>query len=338
VDVDAVTVYYFPLWFNAGFFYSPALAATITARLGEFDVAVLDGLWDHAMGPASRACIRAGVPYIMPLRGQLLPWALAQKYWKKRLYLGLFGRRFLNGAAALHCTDESEALAAARLGLKAPTFVVPNGVDATRFAVLPRRGGLRHRWGIPDEALLLLFIGRLHPQKRPDIAVECLAAAQSLHPGVHLGIAGPDEKGLSASLKAQAEGLGCAARLHLLGLLPRDEILQALADADLMLMPSDHQESFGMAAVEAMAAGVPVLVSDGVPVGRWAQEAGAGRVVPCGGQGFAQATCDLLSAPARLARMGEQGRRLVKERFDLPAVAGQMLAQFQAIAATGQPQ
>jgi len=337
VDVDGLEVWYFPLAVKGSFFYSPALARACSARMADFDLAVLEALWGHALGPAVAACNRARVPYIVPLRGQLLPWALRQKYLKKRVYLALLGRRYLNGAAALYCTAPLEAEAAARLGFRARTFVVPNGVDASRFAVLPTRGPLRRRFRIPDDASMLLFMGRLHPQKRPDIAIESLAAAQSLPFEVHLGIAGPDEKGLSALLQAQAQRLGCADRLHMLGLLSGDEILQALADADLLLMPSDHQESFGMAAVEAMAAGVAVLVSDGVPVGRWAQEAGAGRMVPCRGQDFARETCDLLSNPARLARMGEQGKRLVMERFDLPVVARQMLAQFQAIAATGKP-
>jgi glycosyltransferase involved in cell wall biosynthesis len=120
-------------------------------------------------------------------------------------------------------------------------------------------------------------------------------------------------------------------------LLQGEKILQALADADLLLMPSAIQESFGMSALEALAAGVPILTSEGIPIGRWAEEAGAGLVVPCRSQDFARATRDLLSQPAQLQKMGERGRRLVKERFDLPVVARQMLAQFKAIITTGKP-
>ncbi len=337
VPVEGVTVWYFPLALNGSFFYSPALAATCRKRMGDFDLSVLEGLWAHAMAPAAAACRKARIPYVHPLRGQLQPWALKQKQWKKRLFLALRGRRCLDGAAALHCTDAREAEAAAPLGLKAPCIVVPNGLDVSRFANLPGRGALRRRLGIPDHAILLLFLGRLHRQKRPDIAVAALAAAQTLPTEVHLGLVGPDEGSLTPSLLAQAEDLGCPARLHCLGLMEGTDILQALADADLLLMPSDHQESFGRAALEAMAAGVPILVSEGVPVGRWAEAAGAGRMVPCSAEAFAEAVRDLLAKPELLESMGQKGRTLVKERFDIRVVASQMLAQFEAIINTGKP-
>ena len=338
LDVDGVTVRYFPLAIGGKFYYSPSLAAASASMMAGTDLVVLEGLWAHAVGPVARACLRAQVPYVMPLRGQLLPWSLRQKNWKKRLYLALRGRPILNKAAALHCTDHNEAEAAASLGLGAPTFIVPNGVDASRFSLLPERGALRQRFGIPMDGGVLLFLGRLHQKKRPDIAVEALAAAQDLPEEVHLVVAGPDEEGIASTLLAQAQRLGCTQRLHIIGLLRGDEVLQALVDADLMLMPSEPEsENFGMSALEAMAAGVPVLVSEGVPVGRWAQEAGAGLMTPCTGRDFAQETRELLLHPAQLQKMGEKGRRLVKERYDLPVVALQMLAQFQAIITTGRP-
>lgn len=141
LNVDGVTVWYFPLSLDGQFFYSRALAQACRERLGEFDLAVLELLWAQAMGPAGRACIRAGVPYVVPLRGQLQPWSRKHKFWKKWLYFNLFARRYLNRAAALHCTDRAEAASLAGLGLRAPSFVVPNAVDAARFARLPARGG-----------------------------------------------------------------------------------------------------------------------------------------------------------------------------------------------------
>ena len=80
---------------------------------------------------------------------------------------------------------------------------------------------------------------------------------------------------LIPKLRAQAQQLGCADRLHITGLLKGDEVLSALADADLLLMPSEPElENFGMSAVEAMAAGLPILVSEGFPIGEWAELVG----------------------------------------------------------------
>jgi glycosyltransferase involved in cell wall biosynthesis len=132
--------------------------------------------------------------------------------------------------------------------------------------------------------------------------------------------------------------LGCQARVHFTGLLDRQQILQAFAAADLLVMPSEPQsENFGLSAVEAMAAGLPVLVSEGVPVGHWAVQAGAGRVEPCDAQAFACAVAEMLSDPSRLAQMGANGRALVREKFEIGAVTRQLLAQFQSIIDTGRP-
>jgi glycosyltransferase involved in cell wall biosynthesis len=151
-------------------------------------------------------------------------------------------------------------------------------------------------------------------------------------------LAGPDEMQLTPKLQAQARQLGCADRLHITGLLKGEAVLSALADADLFLMPSEPEsENFGMSAVEAMAAGLPILVSEGVPVGSWAESAGAGRVVPCSADSFSTNTCEMLALPNGLKEMGRRGQALAGEKFDIANVAQQMLEQYQSIITTGRP-
>jgi len=339
-QVDGVEVYYYPVrpGFIPNFFYSPSLARGIKEKIPDFDIAVLEVFFTHAMGPAVNACRRAGVPYIVSLRGQLLPWSLKQKWFKKRIYHVLLGRAYLNHAAALHCTDRSEEAAIRKLGFNIPTFVVPNGLDCRRFLNLPARGIIRHRFNIPEDAKLLLFLGRLHPKKRPDIAIEALASAQSFSPGTHLLLAGPDEMQLAPKLRAQAEQSGCHDKVHIAGLLDGDDLLSALADADLFLMPSEPEsENFGMSALEAMAAGLPILVSEGVPVGRDAELAGAGWVVPATASAFTQVTRELLADAHRLKEMGREGQILVRQKYDISKVAERMMRQYEAIIATGRP-
>ena len=92
-----------------------------------------------------------------------------------------------------------------------------------------------------------------------------------------------------------------------------------------------------MSAVEAMAAGLPILVSEGVPIGSEAEKAGAGlwcHVVP---DSFRQATCVLLAHPERLKVMGKRGQTLARERFEISSVARQMLKQYKSIIETGRP-
>ena len=339
MDIEGVKVWYFPLFGNGlNFSYSPELALALKMQLDRFDLVVAEVLWGHALKPIANLCRRKRIPYIISLRGQLLPWSFEQKRLKKQIYLSLFGYRYINGASALYCTDPGEAEEAVKLRLGAPTFVVPNGVDTSRFFNLPKRGNFRKRLNIPDQAAVLLFMGRLHPKKRPDLAIEALAAAQSLPGETHLVLAGPDEMQMISKLQAQAQYLGCANRLHITGLLQGDEILAVLADADLFLMPSEPEsENFGMSAAEAMAAGLPILVSEGVPIGHWAELAGAGRIVPCTVDAFRTVTCELLALPDQLKEMGKRGQELVRQRFEISSVAQQMLAQYKSIIELGQP-
>jgi glycosyltransferase involved in cell wall biosynthesis len=318
--------------------YSVELGSACRERIKDYDLAVIESVWGYVAVTAPPACQAAGVPYVVALRGQLLPWSLSQKYWKKWLCLRLFTCRALNFAAGLHCTDQGEADALAALDLRAPAFVVPNSVDISGMGNLPGRGGLRRRLGIADTAYLLLFVGRLHHKKRPEIAVAALAAARAASQDAHLMFVGPDEEDLSLGLKSKAIACGCIDRLHFAGLLRGEALLQAYVDADLLVMPSEpRSENFGRSAAEGMAAGLPILVSDGVPIGEWAAEAGAGRSVSCSASAFGEATVDLLSAPSQLRRMGAQGAVLAKRRFDRTAVATQMLEHYRSILDTGAP-
>lgn len=338
--LDGVEVFYYPVVriLTHTFFYSPSLAKACYQKANQYDVAFLDTIFSHAMGPAVAACKRAGVPYIITLRSALLPWGLKHRKLRKKLYLALMGDAYFNHAAALHCTDPIEARAVEKLRLQAPHFVVPNGLDTNRFARLPARGAFRQCLNIPEQAHLLLFLGRLHIKKRPDIAIEALSAAQTLPGETHLVLAGPDEMQLVPKLRAQAKQLDCANRLHITGLLKGDEILSALTDADLFLMPSEPEsENFGMSAVEAMAAGLPILVSEGVPIGPWAESVGAGRIASSTADSFRRLTCELIAQPEHLKEMGRKGQALAREKFDIGNVARQMMEQYQAIISTGKP-
>jgi glycosyltransferase involved in cell wall biosynthesis len=340
VYVDGVEVFYYPIIRipPQSYYYAPDLAEACRQKVRDFDIVVLQSLFSYGMGAATNACKQAGIPYVIQLHGQLLPWSLRQKRLKKQIFLTFMGRTYLNKAAALHCTVPSEVEAINQLKIKTPMLVIPNGVDCDHFANLPVRGMLRQRYKISDEARLLLFMGRLHSKKRPDLAIEALAAAQSLPGETHLVLAGPDEMQLIHKLQTQAQLLGCANRLHITGLLQGDEILSALADADLFLMPSEPEsENFGMSAVEAMAASLPILVSDGVPIGHWAELAGAGRVVPCTADSFRRVTCEMLAQPNRLSEMGKRGQELSRQKFEITSVAQQMMAQYKSIIETGRP-
>ncbi|RRR78422.1 MAG: glycosyltransferase [Candidatus Viridilinea halotolerans] len=332
VMVDGVAVSYFPLCYQGlGFFYAPAMAQSLPDQIARSDLVVIESIWGYQLLLAARQCLKQRKPYIIAVRGQLFAWSLRHQRLKKKLYLHLLGKRYLQHAAALYCTDAQEAAAVARLGLGPPLFVVPNSIDTTPFAQMPVRGFWRHQYGITEEAIVLLYLGRLTQIKRPDIAVATLAACRERHADVHLILAGPDQDQMAVRLQAQAHSLGCLNYMHLTGALDPEQVRQVLADADLLIAPSVIQENFGLSTAEALAAGVPVLTSPGIPVGQLAEAWQAGRVAACTVEAFQHAAQAMITKPAELIALGRNGRLLAKAVFDVAAVVPQMLTHYSAI-------
>jgi glycosyltransferase involved in cell wall biosynthesis len=339
ICLDGVDTWYFPLGRIDYNFHSPRLGAAILNNVSQFDIVVSDLLWEHLMSAVCFACNREHVPYVVPLRGQLLPWSLQHSAIRKRIYLNLIGNSYLNRAAALHCTDPIEARYLANLNFKSPVMTIPNGVDLSRYKSLPVRGKVRERLGIPQSASVLLFLGRMHRKKRPEIAIKVCADINKLGGlPVYLILAGPDEGGRLHELQRLANQLGVTSNTFFTGLVNDDELLEVIVDSNLLIMPSENgSENFGMSALEALAAGVPVLVSEGVPVGYWAEQVGAGRIAQSDPQSFTHLAIELLSHPEALADMGRLGQGLVQQRFDISVIARQMLENYQAIIDTGKP-
>jgi glycosyltransferase involved in cell wall biosynthesis len=337
VSVDGVSVYYFPLKFSP-YFYSPDLVKEIPLYVQAADIMVIEAMWGHSLIPSATACLRYNKPYVIPIRGQLLSWARGRKWLKKYLYIELIARRYLDKCNAFHCTDPSESQATSELGLHPPSFIVPNGIRFSQYAKLPERGATRSLLGIPMDALELLFVGRLSIIKRPDIALElAIEASMIFDKEIHLVIVGPDEDNLVEKLRERARVSGFQTHLHFLGLIPNSDLIPIYRDADLLVMPSEIQENFGMTALEAMASGLPILVSTGIPVGKWAEVNGAGRAINCSVKAFIETGLEMLASTENLKEMGARGRRLAETQFDISVVATNMILQLQSIIETGKP-
>jgi len=236
-------------------------------KVQRFDLVEIDALFSALFEPVAAVCRRAGIPYVVPPRGQLLPWALREKRWKKMLYLKLTGRRSLTRPRESTAQTQSKRSHAAGRR-RAPSFVVPTGwrselrrrpAPADRFA---------YNWGFRIQRLLL-FVGRFHRVKRLDVAVATLAAIESRH----LLLAGPDEENLQGRAAEAGQRQRMRHRLHFLPIQSSDSLQRIYAAADLFILPSE-MESSGMAAAEAMASGLPVLVRIKF---RWALGGGGSR-------------------------------------------------------------
>jgi glycosyltransferase involved in cell wall biosynthesis len=333
IQVEGVEVYYFshvPVPLMPLFFYSPVLGRACREQINQFDAAYLSLNWNYPTMMAAQSALSASVPYVFSPRGCLMTWSMQQLRWQKCIYLTLIERRLMNGASAIHCTGAMEQVQLAAWHFKPPAFIVQNGVDIGPFQHLPARGQLRRSLGISPTATVSLFVGRLHKMKRVGPMVQAFAQVTQALPSAHLIIAGPDEDGSGRAAQEKAHALGLSDRVHFTGLLTGTGLLQAYAEADLLVLLS-HRENFGMVVAEAMAAGVPVLISDQVGLAEEVKEVNAGCMVSSKIEDIARTWTQMLTSPA-LRSMGSRGRNLVKERFASEVVAAQMIELLSRIA------
>jgi glycosyltransferase involved in cell wall biosynthesis len=180
------------------------------------------------------------------------------------VYQSLFGKKMLEGARFLIATSEQEADELASGGLpREKIFLRRNGVEAP--AELPARGIFRASHGIPAESKMILFLGRLSAKKSPELLLEAFAGLKPellQSKDCRLVFAGPDDEGLKGDLSSAAARLGVTSRVIFTGSLFDTAKWEAYRDADVFVLPSQN-ENFGNTAAEAVAAGTPVVVTEG---------------------------------------------------------------------------
>lgn len=202
-----------------------------------------------------------------------------------------------------------------------PDFsVVPNGIDPEEYANLPGGARFRARYQLGD-APVCLFMGRLHERKGVQVLIEAFRAANV--PGARLVVAGPDE-GMLERITPLLDD-----RIVVTGYLDGQDRLAAFAAADVFALPSIG-EGLPMVALEAMGAGLPVILSAGCYLPE-AATYGAGLIVEPDCASLSAALQHLLDNPAERERMGQRGRQLIRERFTWDAVALQLEQVYRSL-------
>jgi glycosyltransferase involved in cell wall biosynthesis len=310
--------------------FSPGLFREVTRIADSYDAVHIHSMFLFPQFAAALAAQRAAVPYIVSTRGALDPHLRRRRSTIKALADVAWQRRALHRAAALHFTSDEEARQAADVAPRVPRIVVPNGVRCSAYASLPSPRVFRDRWLGGSEAPVVLFCGRLARKKGIDVLVRAFAATRRESGDAWLVIAGPDDEGLTPALRALADRQSIGGRTVFAGMLRGEEKLQALAACDVWALPS-HGENFGNAVVEAMAAGLAVVVSPEVNIAPAIEAAGAGVVAERTVDAFARAIGALLHDPRERTMLAEAAC-MVARRYDWTAIAPQLAAMYERVA------
>jgi glycosyltransferase involved in cell wall biosynthesis len=309
---------------------SPQLASWLRDSVRRFDLVHVHSVFSQPSLAAGRACREAAVPYVVRPLGQLDRWSLGRHSFRKRAFLALAGGRFLGGAAAAHWTAVSEQAAAGRWG-SLPGFVVPLGVDEALFSADAGARMFRAATAGLGDAPYVLFLSRLHPKKNMEALINAFASSGGGDiTDARLVVAGDGEASYVSMLKGLAAKSAVANRILFTGWLSGALKLSALAGATLFVLPS-LQENFGLAAAEAMACGVPVLLGKDVNLADDVMSSAAGWVSAPDAGALRSTLDEAMSSSLERRRRGEAARALAAARFRWSTVAGALAREYGAI-------
>jgi len=291
------------------------------------DVLHIHGVFSHLTTLAPRLARRYGVPYILRPAGTFSPPCLAMgRRNLKRWFTNLFVAGDLRRAGAVQATTPAEAEElCAQFGLRR-VAVVPHGV-AVPWANGTTPDEARAALGLPPAARVILYLSRLAPKKRPEWVAEALARLRPDNPGLVAVFAGPDA-GAEHDLDQAIAAAGLQDAIRRFGFVTGGQKEQLLAAADVLVLPS-RSENFGVVVVEAMAHGVPVVVTPGVASHIHVDASGGGLTVDDTLDAFVAGLRQVLSADRR--HLGRRGREYVENHLTWQAVTRHVEELYQAV-------
>ncbi len=305
---------------------SPAMRRGLRRATDGVEVIHNHGLWMMPNVYSAWAVRGRSCRLVMSPRGTLSSWALRRSAWQKRLMWWLCQGRAVRDAHAIHATAESEYRDIRAAGLRGPVAIVPNGIDL---------GPEPAREAAKDGRRRLLFLGRLHPVKGVDTLLRAWQRIEPCFPDWELQIVGVSAPGYQTQMEQLAGSLGVQ-RVAFPGPAFGADKTRRYQQADLFVLPS-HSENFGVAVAEALAHGVPAIVTKGAPwpgletnqCGWWI-EGGEAPLADC-------LRSALALTPEQLRDKGRHGRQWMELEFSWKEVGHKMLETYRWLLGGGTP-
>jgi glycosyltransferase involved in cell wall biosynthesis len=302
---NGVRTLFFARQYSEAFKYSYQLARWLGSNVNGFDVVAIHAVFSHSSLAAARACQRSGVPYVVRPLGSLSGWSMSQKPMRKRLFWRLGVKGMLEGTAAIHYTSQEEMRDARVVLPNIRAEVIPLGIDSVVSQASRVSGSL--------EGPYVLALCRIHPVKCLDLLIDAFLTSAARIDGSNwrLVIAGDGDPEYLARLKAIVAARHAEHTVVFRGWLSGKDKSNTLSAAALVALTSRH-ENFGLSAAEALAFGVPVLVSRNVGLAEQIEEAGAGWATALDRDAIAGALIGAMTSDGERDRRGQAARFLAK--------------------------
>jgi glycosyltransferase involved in cell wall biosynthesis len=308
--------------------FAPGLTVYLTRHVRSFDLVHIHALFSFSSTIAAWIARMQGVPYIIRPLGTLSNYGVRHRRRRlKSLSLLVIEGPIVRAAAAVHFTSHTEMEEAKSLGLDFKGAIIPNGIDQV---TTDAKTDIRNSYPALLGRHVILFLSRVDPKKNLEALIDAVKVLDSHRPECALIVAGNGNKEYVDDLKHRAEEAGIGDRVVWLGHVGGSAKASVFACADVYVLPS-YSENFGIAAVEAMLAGVPCVLTPGVAIGRETASAGAAVLSEPSPHALASAIESLLSNKINRRAIGERGREFAIEAYSTKAMALRLVALYENI-------
>ncbi|MFM7877049.1 MAG: hormogonium polysaccharide biosynthesis glycosyltransferase HpsP [Microcystis panniformis] len=325
VSQNGYQIYYFPCSPFRRYKFSLDLFTWLANRAKNYDIAHIHALFSPVSSISALIARYHQLPYILRPLGTLDPADLQKKRQLKQIYANFLEKPNLAAAAAVHFTSEQECQIAERFNVKTKDIVIPLGVDFFNSQALPVTG-----FDLPENKPIILYMSRLDPKKGLDLLLPSLERLLEKGLDFHFVLAGgnPQDREYENRIKNQIERSILGKNTTITGFVTGEVKNSLLARADLFVLPS-YYENFGIAVAEAMAAGIPVVISDRVDLHPAVTAAAAGWVTACQLEDLTNTLATAITNPEIRQQRGKNARDLVLNQYSWSAIAEQLLTVYQ---------
>jgi glycosyltransferase involved in cell wall biosynthesis len=331
VDVAGVNVMYFSPSLGSSIWHSRDMVRKVRETISDFDVVYVSAMWQWIGVQVTKVARQQGVPCVVGTHGSLDSVLLQNKRLKKLLYWHLFLKKSLLRASAVHFTTDYERRQSRLLDSRHHSFIVPNCLP---YGSCPVGNGSRHElrrmFELPEDMPVLVTVGRPDPKKKFEILIRACQRLTTRGLDFRLLFVGSFENSYGKQLQDLVRSLGLTDKVIWAGYRTGDDLQRCYGGADLFVLPSSD-ENFGMVVIEAMAHGLPVVISRHVGVADDIQAYRAGHVVDSEVASIVGAVLSLLDGIELRREMGARARSAAMQLYGGEQVAKLMTRAFEDV-------
>jgi len=329
--IDGVNVFYFPVTFMRSYCYSPRLGKELKKHVRNFDVVHVHSVYLYPTFIASFWCAKYNIPYIINPFGALdIDMMRLRGFIRKKVYLSFVETRNIDNAAAIQATSTYEKIKMQYFRFKSRIVIIPRGIDISQYVDCRDKGYLVKRYPELRGKKIILFLGRIHPKKGLELLADAFKMVIQSQPDARLVIAGIGDHSYNKKVRFFFKKKNINKHTVFTGILLGENKISAFYDSHVFVLPS-YGDNFGVAVLEAMACGLPVIVSDRVGLCPDIEKHNAGFVTECNVNQIAEKILMVLRNDALQISLGQNGIKLVASKFTLDDVTIQTASLYRKV-------